>query len=117
MDLRMLEFFGNGTFLALNGDFIIKPGNPRVVAFTPNLSGHTVTLPDTVNLRLGGPHLYLVNLSGVNSFEVESTNQIDNFTVAADKALVLSVFRGNGQSRWFGQIRDFAGTAVGALAP
>ena len=63
MSKRLTEFMGRGVTRSLTADFVLKRGQERVQAFTPDIDNHTVTLPTTELLRLGGPHFFIINLS------------------------------------------------------
>ena len=114
---RLAEFMGLGVTRLLVADFTLKRGQERVQAFTPDLDNYDVTLPDTANLRLGGPHFYVVNLSDTYFFNVVSHNSMQTYQVDPEKILVLSVFSNVGTDRWIAQVRDFAGSAEGELTP
>lgn len=114
---RMLEFMGNGISQALTGNTTLYRGAQRVQMFTPSASGFNVVLPDTADLRLGGPQFYVINLSSTFFLNVKSHNDFDTFQIDPEEGIVLSAFKDNGQKRWFGKIFNLAGTAIGKVAP
>lgn len=114
---RLEEFMGRGRTRALAADFILKKGQERVQAFTPDMDDHNITLPDTAVLRLGGPQFYVVNLSASFFFNVLSHNGFQTYQVDPEKVLVLTSFSTVGNERWIAQSRDFVGIAEGELTP
>ena len=113
---RLLEFMGNSAFQALTSSINLYHAAPRVQVLTPDQDNLDVVLPDTADLRLGGPHFYIINLSDTFFFNVKSHNDFDIFQIDPEKGIVLSAFRSDGQKRWFGKIFDLAGTAIGKVA-
>ena len=114
---RLLEFTRDSSVIILSGNLILYKGNPRVQIIDPNGAGRIITLPDSEKLSKGGPYFYIVNVSTVDSIAVNSFNGADTFTIPTEKALVLGTFRNTGNKMWFGHIRDFSGSGIGALAP
>ena len=112
---RLLEFTRGGEVTTMTGNISLYKNAPRVQIYNPDTSGRIVTLPDFSILPKGGPHFYIVNISNVNSFDVRSFNNEESFIVATQKALVMSTFRNVGNAAWLGSIRDFLGTAIGAV--
>jgi len=114
---RMLEFMGNGTFIALTANTSLYRGAPRVQVLTPDANGYTVELPDTAQLKKGGPHFYIINTSDTFTFDVESPNGFDLFSLGTEEGIVLGAFKNDGQERWFGKIFGLTNTTAGELAP
>ena len=114
---RLLEFTRGGKVTTLSGDLLLYRLAERVQVIDPTAAGRTITLPDFQLLDLGGPHFYIINTNVSFSFEVESSNMQESFTIGVGKAGVFSTFRNVGQLGWFVDIRDFLGTAIGELAP
>ena len=114
---KLQEFMGRGLTRALVSNYTLNRGQERVQAFTPDLDGYTVTLPDTAFMRVGGPVFYVVNLSDTYFFNVTSHNAYQTYQVDPEKCLVLSIVSKSANVRWMAQSRDMAGTGIGEVTP
>ena len=104
--ISQATFMGRArTVGALSADLTLTTGSSRVVTVDPQFGGLDINLPDATGLRLGGPRLVLINLSG--SYDVTIKNALDGTvtTLGASKVVEL----------WLAAQADAGGTWLRAI--
>lgn len=76
--------------------------NGRVQSFTPDVSGHLLSLPDFTNLPEGGPYFYLINQSGSESMTIQDSGK--SIVATLDPLSMVTIILGRevgSVKRWY----------------
>jgi hypothetical protein len=108
--ISQADFYGGADIDAtLSASRTLVCGSGRVQALTPQFAGIDVSLPDARTLRLGGPHFYVLNLSGSYSLEIRDADGALLETLAANKiAGCHLVAQANAAGAWIVHVRALA---------
>jgi hypothetical protein len=96
------DYGGSLTLDPLSANYTLSLLDGRVIVVNPNASGRKLILPNPANCPLGGPHFYVVNLSGSNSVSIEYPLATPVVTLAASSSRTLHVAKnGSGVPTWY----------------